>query len=268
MDKPYAMNRTWWNEVTPVHVKSDLYEVDEFLRGGKPLDPVVLNMLGDISGLKVLHLQCHFGLDSLSLARLGAEVTAVDFSEAALTEARRLALTADLESRCRFVQADVLDLLDAPLGEFDIVFTTYGVINWLNDLTRWGRVIARHLKPGGRLVFAEIHPTAMMLEGEAGKIAPGFDYFHDPAGIVLQGHPDYADRSYVPQAATREWAWSLEDIFGALSGAGLRMTRFREYPFCVCALFPGMKPGPDGFWYLPEGSPRIPMLFALSAVRE
>jgi len=263
--KEHEPNRAWWDEVTPVHARSAFYNVEGFLRGADVLDEIERGGVGEVAGKSLLHLQCHFGLGTLHWARLGAQAVGIDFSGTAISQAKALTHRARLHERARFLQCDVLEL-DRHLSEtFDIVFTSYGVITWLKDLTRWGRIIARFLKPGGKFFMVEIHPAAMMLEGSEQGIRVAYDYFHDPAGIELSGEPDYADPSYTPRHATREWQWSLMDVFQALEGAGLAVSDFREYPFSCFRHFPAMEQRADGHWHLPAGQPRIPLLFSLSA---
>jgi SAM-dependent methyltransferase len=157
--------------------------------------------------------------------------------------------------------------MDGRLSEtFDVVFTTYGVITWLSDLDRWAKVVARHLKGGGRLFLAEIHPASMIFDNEAPHWKVRYDYFHsaDPA-IVSNPTPDYADPAYVSKSETHEWQWTLSDVFRSLQGAGLEIIEFNEYPYSCYRQFPTMTKRDDGFWHLPEGSPRIPLLFSVKA---
>ena len=156
-------NRELWNAWTEIHEGSTFYDVEGFLAGRQTLLPIELEELGpDVrEGTTLLHLQCHFGLDTLSWARRGARVTGVDFSDKAIALADRLAREVGLDEACRFVQSDLYDL-PAHLDErFDVVFTSWGVLMWLPDLTAWGRLIARYLRPGGIFYIVDFHPFVL-----------------------------------------------------------------------------------------------------------
>src|SRR5690606_3899602 len=157
-------NRALWNARVAAHVNSDFYDMAGFRAGKSSLKPPELRLLGDLSGKSVLHLQCHFGQDTLSLARMGAEVTGLDFSDEAIRTAR--ALAEELQLPASFVCGDLYDAPALLQRQYDVVFTSYGVIGWLPDLNRWAEVVASCLKPGGRFVFAEFHPVVWMLDDE------------------------------------------------------------------------------------------------------
>ena len=267
MDIRHESNRRRWDELTPVHVRSDFYDVPGFLSGHNTLFEIERKGVGDVRGKSLLHLQCHFGMDSLSWARLGASVVGVDFSEAAITEARKLAEQTGLSERCRFMCCDVLEL-DEHLNErFDVVFTSYGVITWLSDLRRWAEMIARFLKPGGLFFMAEIHPFAFIFRENSATLEVAYDYFHDPRGIEIKDTPDYAEPAFTPIHPEYYWAWALADVFYVLCEAGLELHDFREYPFSCYRQFPLLERRPDGGWYFPEGSVQIPLLYSIAAVK-
>lgn len=264
----HELNRAWWDEVTPVHAGSAFYDVAGFLEGRPALDRLELDWLGDVAGKRVLHLQCHFGKSTIDIARRGAaQVVGVDFSPVAIQTARDLAYRAGVTDRVLFVESDVLQL-DAVIGEtFDIVFTSYGVITWLSNLHRWAEVVAKLLAPGGKFVIVEIHPALMMFDWENGRIERKYGYFHCEEGLSLPPMPDYADRSYTPANETREWQWSLADVFRVLTRAGLRITQFEEYPTCCFAPFQNMIECGDDMYRLPDDEPAMPMTFAMEAKR-
>lgn len=224
-------------------------------------------------GRDLLHLQCHFGMDTLSFARLGARVTGVDFSEPAIAQAR--ALAADVGLAARFVVSDVLEL---DLGEtFDIVYTSRGVIGWLPDLGRWARVIARHLRPGGIFYIHEIHPVALAFDDSeaATELRLGYPYLARPDALELDVHGTYADRS-ATFAQRKEYAWihDLGEIVTSLADAGLRIELLHElvtapwqaFPFLVRSADSG-EPG-AGEWALPPGyAGELPLSFTLRARR-
>ncbi|MCC6477450.1 class I SAM-dependent methyltransferase [bacterium] len=262
-------NLKWWDEVTPVHVASRMYDVPAFLEGKTALDRLELEWLGDVRGKSVLHLQCHFGKSTIEIARQGAaKVVGVDFSPVAIKEARKLAELSGVADRVEFIESDVLKLNEVHVEKHDIVFTSWGVITWLSDLNRWGEVISKLLKPDGRFVIVEIHPVFMMYELEEGNIARKFGYFHCEEGVELPPAPDYADKSYVTVNATHEWQWSLADVFRALMNHNLRITKFEEYPLCCFDPFGIMVPSGEHLYMLPPGEPEIPMSFAVEALRQ
>ncbi len=268
----HEMNRAWWDEVTPVHAGSEFYDVDGFLKGKTALDRLELDWLGDVAGKRVLHLQCHFGKSTIDIARRGAaQVVGVDFSPVAIKTARDLADKAGVTDRVSFVECDVLRLdqvfekQNALDKGFDIVFTSYGVIYWLSNLHRWGEIIAKMLAPNGKFVIVEVHPSVMMFEWENGRIERKFGYFHCEEGLTMPPMPDYADRNFTAVSETREWQWSLADVFRVLTKAGLRVTQFEEYPTCCFAPFQNMIECGDDMYRLPDDEPSMPMTFAMEA---
>jgi len=266
-------NRAWWNEVTPAHVRSDFYDVPGFLAGRNTLPQFVLDEVGNVRGCSLLHLQCHFGLDTLSWARLGATVTGVDFSEASIEQARRLAREAGLQAT--FVLADVMDMGDRFDSQFDIVFTSGGVLAWLRDLPAWGRAVARALKPGGIFYIAEFHPFMDALDDrriirQTDDLVLRHPYFDDGRTHVRadeEGWGDYADPGFRSGLATHEWYHSLGEVFEAVTGAGLNVQSFREYPFCTYQSRAGMVRSEDGLWRMPEGVLQVPLMFSIRACK-
>jgi len=265
MTKEYLENRTWWDEVTPVHVKAPSYGVEEFLAGATSLRPIELQALPDVRGKSLLHLQCHFGQDTLSWARRGAKVTGVDFSPQAIKVAQDLATKIN-QPEARFLCADIMHL-DQHLHErFDIVFTSYGVLNWLPDIKRWGQMVARYLKPGGTFFMAEVHPFSMMFDNDQKELRLTYEYFFAGKPIVDAGSGnDYADPSYKTRSKTYEWPWTLTEIYHALQDAGLKIEEMREYPVSCYQAFPALIPLPDRMWGWPDGSVRLPLLFSIKA---
>lgn len=270
MAHPHDANRRHWDEVTALHRASAFYDVEGFLAGRCTVGPLEREALAPLLRRNLLHLQCHFGLDTLSLLRLGAaRVTGVDFSGAAIAEARQLADRMKLSAWADFVEADVLEL---DLGRrFDRVFTSHGAINWLSDLGAWGRAIARHLAPDGLFYMMEAHPVGLALDVDgAGRLYQRFGYFHEAAAQTLDGVPDYAEPDYVPKEPGLGWTWSLADIMAALEGAGLRVFEFREYPFAAWDALPGMTRDADRYYWRrdPAQGPATPLLFSLKARHE
>jgi SAM-dependent methyltransferase len=256
-------NRKLWNELTPVHWNA--YPVKEFLAGGCSLKPLELAEVGDVTGKRLLHLQCHFGLDTLSWARRGAEVTGADISDESVVLARQLAGEAGIMAR--FVRSSVYDLPDVLDGRFDVVYTGIGVLPWLPDLDRWAGVIADFLAPGGFFYIFESHPFIHMFDDEQeSELRLRYPYFH--SGEPLTGaepHPDYADPSYMVQTPGREWQWALADVVNAVTRAGLRLEYLHEHAAMPFPWMRGMEQRPDGLWFLPGQGDRLPLSFSLRA---
>ncbi|HET8632370.1 MAG TPA: class I SAM-dependent methyltransferase [Thermomicrobiales bacterium] len=260
-------NRERWNELTPIHARSAYYGVDAFKAGASTLRSIERAEVGDVAGKSLLHLQCHFGLDTLSWARLGATVTGVDFSEEAIALAR--ALSAETGVPATFVRSDIYALPEALTGAFDTVFTSYGVLCWLPDLPAWARVIAHFLKPGGVFYIVDGHPFADVFynEADATELRVAYSYFHAPEPMKWEAAGSYADHDAVVTRPSYEWTHSLGDIVDALTGAGLRIVFLHEFPVCSWARFPFMEEGADGWWRLPAGLPALPLTFSLRAER-
>lgn len=269
MDKNHAVNREWWDEVTPVHEASDFYDVAGFLDGRNTLGTIERQAVGDVAGRKLLHLQCHFGLDTLSWARLGADVVGVDFSPAALATAERLITECGLESRARFIEADVTTAGRLAGAPFDIVFTSLGVLVWISDLHGWAATIDANLADDGFFYILEAHPFSWVFDESSPIPVVHYDYFqgttpiHEPAG-----GPDYADPSYRIRSQSRSFTWPLSDIFAALENRGLRVCEVREYPFSAWPQFPDMKEGDDGYWHRTADVPPMPLLIGFKARRQ
>ncbi len=263
MDGPAEVNRRVWDERTALHERSEFYGLEAFRAGGSTLRPVEVEELGDVAGRSLLHLQCHFGLDTLSWARRGARVTGVDFSERAVALARRVAEECGLEAR--FVCARVEELPAALCGTFDVVFTSYGVLCWLADLRRWGEVAAHFLRPGGTFYMVELHPFAEVLDDGLRVAHP---YFHSPQPTSWPTRGPYADRSReLSEPVSYQWAHGLGDVINALLGAGLRLDFMHELPFCPYRKLAGMEQGADGWWRLPGPGGSVPLLFSLKATK-
>jgi SAM-dependent methyltransferase len=263
-----AVNRARWDELTAIHVRSAFYNLDAFKAGQSSLRPIERAELDDVAGRSLLHLQCHFGQDTLSWARLGAKVTGVDFSEQAIALAR--SLNQELRLDARFLCSDIYDLPRVVDEQFDIVFTSYGVLTWLPDLRAWGRIIAHSLKPGGVFYIVEVHPFAFVLDSgkSAGELRVAYSYFYTPEPLRWEAEGTYADRSAaVRNKVSYDWTHSLGDVLNALTAAGLCVEFLHEFPYCVCGILPGMIQSEDGWWRLPECPHAIPMLFSLKATK-
>src|SRR4051794_957742 len=193
-EESFALNRAWWDGVVETHVNSESYLTKAFREGGDTLHPIESEEIGDVTGKKLVHLQCHFGLDTLSLARRGATVTGLDFSSNAIKAARELAAEAKIDAR--FVESNVYDAVEALGGAatYDIAYVTWGAIVWLPDLHRWARAVAQLLKPGGFLYLLEGHPTALLLDQKQAEdpLTPSWPYFEHVEPTVVDEPGSYA----------------------------------------------------------------------------
>lgn len=272
MNEYMNANREHWNELVPIHEKSDMYDVEGFKAGESSLKSIELDELGDVEGKSLLHLQCHFGKDTLSWARLGAKVTGVDFSEEGIALAR--SLSEDIGVEANFVVSNVYDLPDAlDAGEkFDIVFTSYGVLCWLPDLTRWGQIVAHFLKPGGTFYIAEFHPFGMVFyDGDdATGLSVHYPYFYasEPMKFEPDGYGSYADRSATVTTPEFEWNHGLGDVLNALISAGLKIEFLHEFPYSCYQYLPSlMEKCDDGYWRLKDKGETVPLMYSIKATK-
>ena len=270
MDEFLAANRLNWDDRARLHAtdRTGAYRADHVVAGGDNLHALEAGEIGDVAGRRLVHLQCHIGLDTISLAARGAIATGLDFSDEALAAARGFAARAC--RNVRFVRSDIYDA-PAALGEtYDIAYVTWGAINWLPDIFRWARVVADVLSPGGFLYLAESHPATLCLEEIDGRIVPHYGW-RTPAERPIasdeavtytgdprpSGHP----RNY-------EWIHPLSDIVTALSEAGLTVVWLHEHEVLPYRLFPIMEPAENpGLYRLPEGQPKLALSFSLRAVK-
>lgn len=258
----FSANRDLWNQRTTVHLGSSFYNLEGFKKGETALTPVELKELGDVSGKSLLHLQCHFGMDSLDWARRGAKVTGVDLSDTAIEEARKL--NAELGLDAEFVCCNVLDTCEYVKGQFDIVFTSYGTIGWLPDLAPWARVVAEKLKPGGLFYLAEFHPVVWMFDDEFTRIAYSYE---NREVIVTENQGTYTDRNAAISGKEYSWNHSISEVLNALLDAGLRLTRFNEYMFSPYPCFRNTVETAPGQWEIRGMQGKLPMMYSVTAVK-
>lgn len=263
-----SLNQHQWDQRTLAHLKSEFYDVPGWLAGAESLKEPELALLPDnLNGLKILHLQCHFGQDTLSLARRGAIVTGVDLSTEAINAANDLAGQAGLTEHSRFINCDLYSLPDH-LDEdesFDIVFTTYGTITWLPDLDRWASIVARYLKPGGQFVFAEFHNMAYLWNDE--RTAIKYPYFN-PEPIVEPITSSYTDNSEEVTGTEVNWDHTVSSVVTALLAAGLTLRGFQEYDYSPYKCFHDSIPtGKPSQWYLKQMPGLIPLTYTLDWVK-
>jgi SAM-dependent methyltransferase len=267
VDEYKKANLDLWNEWTPIHAASEFYDVDGFKAGKTSLNPLEIGELGDVAGKTLLHLQCHFGLDSLSWRRLGAEVTGVDFSDQAIALAR--AISQEIGVDADFVCSDIDELPQVLSGAFDIVYTSYGVLTWLPDLANWAAVIAHFLKPGGTFYMVEFHPFAKVFDDSeaASSVSVRYPYFHPKGPLVFDVQGSYVDRqAQVTQKVEYEWDHSLGEVLNSLTATGLRVEFLHEFSYCTYSMFPSlMGKCSDGMWRLKDADGMIPLMFSIKA---
>ncbi len=258
------LNRAWWDERVPLHKAGGFYDVDGFLAGRSTLRPFEIGEMGDVGDATLVHLQCHFGLDTLSWARQGAVVTGVDFSPNAVAAARDLARQAGMAAE--FVEASVDDAVAALDGRsFDVVYTSIGAIIWLPDITRWASTVAALTAPGGRFYMAEFHPFSVVLGDEELTVT---DSYFD-TGPFLQDEPgSYADaEAQTVHHQSLTWHYTLGSVVSALAGAGLRIEFLHEHPYTLRARWPFLERHADRTWHMPAGRPQVPLLYSIKATR-
>ncbi|GAA4941740.1 SAM-dependent methyltransferase [Nonomuraea thailandensis] len=254
------INLANWNARVPVHLDSDFYDVAGFKAGGSALREFELAEVGDVAGRSLAHLQCHLGLDTLSWARLGAEVTGLDFSDAAIEQARSIA--AECGVPARFVTADVYDAPRA-LGEtYDIVYTGIGALVWLPDLTRWAETVAALLKPGGFLYLAEFHPFTNVLDDDTGTRVT-HDYF-DRKPQIWDYPSSYTGGQSLEHQTSVQFEHGLGDVVSAVAAAGLRLEFLHEHDHTLFRRFTDLVEA-GGCYRRPEGVPRVPLMYSLRA---
>jgi 2-polyprenyl-3-methyl-5-hydroxy-6-metoxy-1,4-benzoquinol methylase len=286
MDGPIDINRRRWDELATIHARDTnggSRSLARFRAGEDALQAIESTELGDISGKRVLHLQCHIGSDTLSLVRRGAVVTGLDFSSVALECARRLADETGLKAD--FIQGTVDEAPHLTPGPFDLVFATWGTLCWLPDMRAWARVIATVLSPGGELYCADAHPGFVTLEEHAGRLMPTFDFQTPPDRPLefVEATGYTGDLTVMTHQSTRVWIHSLSTILGALIDAGLMITMFREHEVlpwrrdaaqvttrsgetvALSGDVQSLVPTSDRMWRLPDGHPRIPLSFSVRA---
>lgn len=255
-----AINRVSWNNRTDAHLKSAFYDMPGFLQGKSSLKDIELQLLGDVRDKSILHLQCHFGQDSISLSRSGAEVTGVDLSDNAIQTAVDIAKQTN--SSAKFICSDIYDLPSHLNEQFDYVFTSYGVIGWLPDLDRWAKIISHYLKPSGKLMFVEFHPVVWMFDDDFTKV--GYNYFNSGA-IKENENGTYADKDANINQDYVMWNHSLGEVLGSLLANGLQVSHFEEFDYSPYDCFSHTVEFEPGKFRIQHLENRIPMLYALVA---
>jgi ubiquinone/menaquinone biosynthesis C-methylase UbiE len=262
-EKDYlSTNKQSWNEKTEIHLKSEFYDVPGFLAGKNMLNSIELNLLGDIKGKKILHFQCHFGLDTLSLGRMGADVTGVDLSDKAIKSARELSEKSEIPAT--FICCDLYELPKHLDEKFDIVFTSYGTIGWLPDLDKWAQIVQHFLKPGGKFVFVEFHPVVWMFDDDFKTIA--YNYFNNgPIVETLSG--TYAEKDAPITQQYVMWNHSISEVVTNLIKNGLEINSLDEINYSPYNCFKNTIEFEPHKFRIAHFEDKIPMVYAIVATR-
>jgi len=264
----FEINRAHWDDRVPIHVASSFYGVEEWLRERPGPRRWEMDLLGDLSDLDVVHLQCHFGLDTLALADAGARVTGLDFSKPAIAQARSLADRAGLSDRARFVEADVLQAADALSPQrYDVVYVSLGALCWLPSVSRWAAQVAALLRPGGRLYLHDVHPLDWALADDDLRVE--HSYFEEREPHVDTSGVTYTDgEARLRNTMAYEWNHSLGEIVMAVLDHGLRIVMLAEHDWTVWRRFSWLVDTADRRWVTPAGRPRVPLSFTLLAASD
>lgn len=260
-------NQSLWDKLARFHPGTDFYDVPGFKAGQSALDPIVRAGVGNVSGKSLLHLQCHFGLDTLSWAREGAVVTGIDFSSEGIARGQQLA--SELNIPANFICSDLYDLPNRLSDSFDVVFTSYGALIWLPDIEQWARIIAHFLKPGGLFFIAEGHPFSMIFDGEDASIDTlhvRYPYFGHSQPYEEESTGTYADpEADLGRQVSYEWSHGLAEIVMALISAGLNIESLEEHSCVAWQMFPFLEAHDDRLWYFPSGATPFPLMFTIRA---
>ena len=257
------INRQSWNNRIDIHLKSKFYDLDNFLKGKSSLNNIELKLLGNLQGKSILHLQCHFGQDSISLSRLGAEVTGVDLSDKAIVSANQIAK--DTNSNAHFICCDIYDLPNHLDKQFDIVFTSYGTIGWLSDLDKWAKIVARFLKPSGQFIFVEFHPVVWMFDNNFERIE--YNYFNSGA-IVETENGTYADKTADITQSYVMWNHGISEVINSLIMNGLEINSLDEFDYSPYNCFNKTLECEPKKYRIEHLGNKIPMVYAIVAKKK
>lgn len=256
------INRNSWNNRTEHHYNSKFYDVAGFIKGKTSLNEIELNLLGDITDKTVLHLQCHFGQDTISLARLGAKVTGVDLSDKAIAKANELAEITKTEAA--FICCDIYDLPNHLTEKFDIVFTSYGTIGWLPDLEKWAKVVSKFLKPNGQFVFVEFHPVVWMFDDNFREIK--YNYFN--TGVIQETQEGtYAEKEAEISIEYVSWNHGMSEVVNNLIKKGLEINSLDEFDYSPYDCFNKTIEFEKGKFRIKHLDNKIPMVYAIVATK-
>ena len=267
----FEENKQAWNKRTAIHKDSAFYDLDSFKKGKSSLNKIELEELGDVKGKTILHLQCHFGMDTMSWAREGAIVTGVDLSDEAINLAKEI--NTELNLNAKFICSNIYDLADSskvpPLegfreAGFDIVFTSYGTIGWLPDLDKWAEIVSYFLKPGGIFYIADFHPALWMMDENFEKVK--YNYFNTEV-ITEEISGTYTDRNAPIKSVEHGWNHPFSEIIDALVKYKLQIVQFNEFSYSPYNCFNNLEQGADGMWRIKGMNEKMPMMYSIKAVK-
>lgn len=259
-DQYFEANRSLWNQRTAVHKDSAFYDLPGFKAGANALTPIELKEIGDVEGRSLLHLQCHFGMDTMSFSRMGAKSTGIDLSDDAIKLAREI--NDELGLDAKFISCNVYDTSEFVQEQFDIVFTSYGTIGWLPELDPWARVIAERLKPAGFFYMAEFHPVVWMFDEDFTQIK---HYYDNKEIIVTENQPTYTGDKNEIVGKEYSWNHSISEVLNALINAGLKIEFFNEHMYSPYSNFRTSAETEKGKWYIKGMEGKIPIVYSLRA---
>ncbi|OLS31179.1 MAG: Ubiquinone biosynthesis O-methyltransferase [Candidatus Heimdallarchaeota archaeon AB_125] len=261
-------NLAKWNEACKIHAKSSDYDMEGFLKGNNSLHEIELESLGNVKDKTLLHLQCQFGMDTLSWARLGARVTGVDFSDKSINLANEL--NEHLNLPAKFICSNIYDLPEVLDEEFDIVFTSYGVLCWLPDIEKWASIVSRYLKRGGTFFIAEFHPFLWIFDDEnPEKLEYKYPYFYGEEPLHYKTEYTYTEQEeMIENVDNYNWQHTFSKIITSLIEAGLKIQEVKEYPFTFFPQYQFMEKEGRDIWTFKDNKYNLPMVFSIKAIKE
>lgn len=264
----FEANMKRWNERVEINAQSKFYDLEGFIKGKSSLLPIEVRELGDVKGKSLLHLQCHFGMDTLSWARKGVKVTGVDFAPEAIKLAKEL--SEELKIPAEFIETNIYDLPKKLDKKFDIVFTSYGVLCWLPDIKKWAEIIAHFLKPGGTFYIVESHPFGLIIDEEyPERFQTGYPYFNEGKAIRFEDETNLIDpEKKLENVVSFEWLHPLGSIVNSLITVGIEIEFIHEFPYGFFPLHSEMKRGEDGYYYFQNELFNVPMIFSLKGKKK
>lgn len=259
----FEENKKSWNKRTAVHKDSVFYDLSSFKKGKTSLNKIELEELGSVNEKTLLHLQCHFGMDTMSWEREGAIVTGVDLSDEAIKSA--IEIKEELKLNATFICCNVYDLEKQLDKKFDIVFTSYGTIGWLPDLDKWAAVVSHFLRPGGIFYIVDFHPVLWMMDENFKHIK--YNYFNTEV-ITEEISGTYSDRSAPIKSIEHGWNHPFSEILNSLLKQGLMIQFFNEFPYSPYNCFRNLEQGNDGMWRIKGMDEKMPMLYSIKAIKQ
>jgi SAM-dependent methyltransferase len=257
------INKQTWNDKTDVHIASEFYDMKGFLDGKSTLNSIELELLEDISGKNILHLQCHFGQDTMTFSRMGAKATGIDFSDKAVEKAREFSAKLNLDTS--FICCDIYDAPKHIDEQFDIVFTSYGTIGWFPDLDKWAKVVSHFLKPNGQFIMADFHPVVWMFDNDFKEV---FYSYLNIEPIIEEESGTYAETEADLQTKSIGWNHPISEILNSLFQSGLELKQFNEYDYSPYNCFNEMEEFEKGKFCIKTFGNKIPMVYSILATKK